>query len=337
MKTKAGTDLTQLRRLINGYQVTQALHVLAVLRIPDELAAGPRPVNDLATAVGANESALYRVLRAAAAIGVLEELPGHRFLLTDLGNGLRADAPESLAGWAAFVGRPYHQAAWARLVDGVRTGEVPFRIEFGTDIWTYRREHALETPIFNRAMNSLTGSVTESIVAGYDFSRFGLVVDVGGGGGALLVAILNRFPSVRGVLFDLPHVVADSRTFIDESGFGDRIQLVGGSFLEEVPPGGDAYVLKSVLHNWDDDGARRIFKACRQAMTGQARLLVLERLIPGPNEGTDVKFMDINMFVGPGSFERTAEEWERLFDIGGFKLLRITPVGVFVVIEATPA
>ncbi len=313
MKTKAGTDLTQLRRLINGYQVTQALHVLAVLRIPDELAAGPRPVNDLATAVGANESALYRVLRAAAAIGVLEELPGH------------------------LVGRPYHQAAWARLVDGVRTGEVPFRIEFGTDIWTYRREHALETPIFNRAMNSLTGSVTESIVAGYDFSRFGLVVDVGGGGGALLVAILNRFPSVRGVLFDLPHVVADSRTFIDESGFGDRIQLVGGSFLEEVPPGGDAYVLKSVLHNWDDDGARRILKACRQAMTGQARLLVLERLIPGPNEGTDVKFMDINMFVGPGSFERTAEEWERLFDIGGFKLLRITPVGVFVVIEATPA
>jgi hypothetical protein len=257
-------------------------------------------------------------------------------LLTDLGNGLRADAPESLAGWAAFVGRPYHQAAWARLVDGVRTGDVPFRLEFGTDIWTYRREHAEETPIFNRAMNSLTGSVTESIVAGYDFSRFGLVVDVGGGGGALLVAILERYPSVSGILLDLPHVVADSRSFIDESGFGDRIQLVGGSFLEEVPPGGDAYMLKSVLHNWDDDGARRILKACREAMSAQASLLVLERLIPEPNEGVDVKFMDVNMFVGPGSFERTAEEWERLFAVGGFKLQSITPVGGFVVIEATP-
>jgi hypothetical protein len=340
METKPAADLADLRRLINGYQVTQTLHVLAVLQVPDHLAGGPRSAAELARATDADAEALYRVLRAVAAIGVLEELPDRRFALTALGQGMRSDVPESMAGWAAFVGRPYHQASWARLLDGVRQGRNPFQLEFGTDIWSYRREHPDEAVIFNRAMNSLTGSMTESLVSGFDFSRFRKIVDVGAGGGAMLVAILRRHPEIKGVLFDLPHVVADTKSFVNGSGLSERIELVGGSFLESMPAGGDCYVLKSVLHNWPDDSARCIVRLCRDAMGAGGALLVIERLIPEPNEGADVKYMDVSMFVGPGSFERDAEEWRALLQAGGFRMERVTPVGAFggfVVIEGAPA
>lgn len=332
-------DLAQLRRLINGYQVTQSLHVIAVLQVADHLAGGPRSTGELALATGANEEALYRVLRAVAAVGVLNELPERRFALTKVGNGLRSDVSESMAGWAAFVGRPYHYASWARLLEGIREGRNPFELEFGTDIWSYRREHPEEAVIFNRAMNSLTGTMIESLVAGFDFARFHTIVDVGAGGGAMLAAILLRHPGITAVLFDLPHVVADAKRFVTESGLGERIALVGGSFLESVPAGGDAYVLKSVLHNWPDDNALRILRHCRAAMGAGGTLLVVERLVAGPNEGLDVKYMDLNMFVGPGSFERDTEEWRALLQAGGFRIERATPVGgfgEFVVIEAAP-
>lgn len=337
---ESNADLAELRRLINGYQVTQTLHVVAVLQVADHLADGPRSAGELALATGTNEAALYRLLRAVSAVGVLEELPERRFRLTNLGHGLRSDVPESMAGWAAFVGRPYHFASWARLLEGVREGRNPFELEFGTDIWSYRRDHPEEAAIFNRAMNSLTGTMTESLVSGFDFARFHKIVDVGAGGGAMLAAILQRYPAITGVLFDLPHVVADAKSLVTEAGLGDRIELVAGSFLESLPTGGDAYVLKSVLHNWPDDRAQRILRVCRDAMGASGALLVVERLVPGPNEGMDVKYMDVNMFVGPGSFERDTAEWRALLQTGGFRMERATPVGGFggfVVIEGTPA
>ncbi len=337
MKTETATERSaQLRRLINGYQVTQAMHVLVVLGVPDQLESGPRSASELARAVGANESALYRVMRAAAALGVLAEGPNRTFELTALGDGQRSGAPESLAGWAAFVGRPYHQAVWARLIDGVRTGENPFRREFGTDIWTYRQQHPDEAVIFNRAMNSMTGTSVDAIASAHDFSRYGVVVDVGGGGGALLIAICQRHLSVRGILYDLPNVVVDSKRYIDEAGLSDRVELVGGSFLEQVPRAGDAYVVKSVLHNWQDDSARRILANCHREMRTDSHLLVIERVLPGPNEGADVKLMDLNMFVGPNAYERSRDEWEQLLAAGGFRLARITPAGAQVIIEASP-
>ncbi len=338
MKTETATHRAELWRLINGYQLTQALYVLAVLGILDRLAAGPMSAAQLADAVGAQEAPLYRVLRAAAAVGVLEERPGHVFASTELGDGLRSDADGSLAGWAAFVGRPYHQASWARLIDGVRTGKNPFELEFGTDIWSYRRQHPEETTIFNRAMNSLSGTASDAIVSAYDFSRYRLVVDVGAGSGDMLIAICRRNPAVRGVLFDQPHVVADSKRYVDDAGMTDRIELVGGSFLEGAPAGGDAYVVKAVLHNWQDDDARRILASCHTAMgTASADLLVIERLVPGPNEGAEIKLMDLNMFVGPSAYERSQEEWMRLLDSAGFRMRRIVPVGNLTVIEAERA
>jgi hypothetical protein len=328
---------TELRRLINGYQVTQALYVLTALRIPDLLVGGPRSAEDLADAVGASIEPLYRVMRAVAALGVLEELAGRRFQLTELGEGLRSDAPGSQAGWAEMVGRPYHWAAWARALDAVRTGEHAFRLEHGTDVWTYRRDHPEETPIFNRAMNSNSTLVATTIASAYDFSRFGTVVDVGAGGGALIVGVLAHHPTVQGVFFDQPHVVADAAPYIEQSGVADRCRIVEGNFFEGVEPGGDAYMIKSVLHDWYDEDAIRILECCRAAMRPDSVLLVIERVIGPPNEDRDGKFLDLLMFVSAGGQERTADQWRALLRSGGFDMGSIIPAGPLNIIEATPA
>src|SRR5215211_3636005 len=190
-----------LRRLVTGYQVTQAIHVAAKLGLADLLADGPRGSDDLAAVAGAHPDALYRLLRALAGVGIVREETGRRFALTDLGACLRSDAPDSLAGWAAFVGEPSHWQAWGALEHGVRTGENAFRHVHGTDSWTFRARHPELSAGFDRAMTDLARQVAAAVLAAYDFGRFGTVVDVGGGSGTLLAAILARFPATRGVLF----------------------------------------------------------------------------------------------------------------------------------------
>lgn len=337
--TVRGEDdpISRLRRLINGYQVSQALHVLAVLEIPDRLANGPLTAAELAEASGAAAEPLYRLLRAVATTGVIEEQPDRRFRLADIGAALRSDVPGSLAGWAAFIGRGSHWETWSRLLDGIRTGDNPFGLVHSSDPWTYRHGHPAEAVIFNRAMNSASDSVARSVADAYDFSRFQTIVDVGGGGGVLLAAILARHPQARGVLFDLPHVVADSRSFIEQAGLLDRCSFEGGSFFEKVPSGGDAYLLKSILHDWSDGDAVRILRTCHAVMRTEAPLLVIERIVGPPNEGFDVKFSDLNMFVGPGGRERTLEEWIPLFASGGFELRRVVDANGSFVLELWPA
>jgi O-methyltransferase domain/Dimerisation domain len=325
---------SELHRLLNGYQVSQALHVVTALGIPDRLANGPCSSQELAAAVGASDGPLYRLLRTVAAIGVLEELAGRRFALTELGEGLRSDVPGSLAGWAAFVGRGYYWAAWSGLIDGVRTGGHAFRLEHGTDPWTYRETHPEEIPVFNRAMNSISSQVADSLAGAYDFSQFRTIVDVGGGGGALIAAILGRYPGVRAVLFDLPDVVGDARGFIEQAGFAARCELVGGSFFDSVPAGGDAYLLKSVLHGWYDADVKRILQVCHAAMRPDAVLLVIERLLAPPNEGAEGKLGDLNMLVAAGGCERTTEEWGVALRAGGFDRRGITLVHGSALIEA---
>jgi O-methyltransferase/methyltransferase family protein len=312
-----------LLALVNGYQASQALHVAVRLGVPDRLADGPRAVEELA--VDADPDALRRLLRALAALGVLREDDG-RYALTDLGEGLRSDVPGSLAGWAAFVGRPYHWSAWASLEHSVRTGENAFRAVHGTDVWAYRRAHPEEAEIFDRAMTSLTAQVDAAVAAAHDFGRYGTVVDVGGGHGGLLAALLARHPGVRGVVFDQPEVVAGL-----EPPAGCTV--VGGSFFEAVPPGGDAYVLKSVLHDWEDADAVRILRACHAA--GAPVVLVVERdLAANPRAALS----DLNMLVSPGGRERTLAEYAALLEAGGFRLVgsAVTAPG-FAVIEAARA
>jgi SAM-dependent methyltransferase len=317
-----------LRRLIDGYQVSQALHVASTLGIADLLADGPRTSDDLAAATETDPRALYRVLRALASVGVFHEEAEGRFSLTELGGCLRSDAPESLAGWAAFIGRPYYWQAWGDLLHSVRTGENAFRHVHGTDPWSYRARHAEESAIFDRAMTGVSRQNTQSAVAAYDFGQFRRIVDVGGGQGALLAATLAKHPHISGVLFDQPHVVARAQQVLEAAGVMDRCEVVGGDFFVVVPEGDDAYLLRAVLHDWADEEATAILRTCRRAMGPDARLLVLEWVLAGPNEGRAAKFSDLNMLVSPGGQERTREEYAALFAAAGFRLTEITPTAL---------
>jgi hypothetical protein len=325
------TPTVTLRRLTNGYQVTQAIHVAATLGIADLLRDGPRDSDALAQETATHAPALHRVLRALASVGVLHEGDDGRFALTAIGECLRSDAAEPVGAWAAFVGRPPHWQAWGALLHGVRTGESPFHAVHGTDAWGYRAAHAEESAIFDAAMTDIMRRANAHLLAAYDFGRFATVVDVGGGRGAFLGAVLEANPEMRGVLFDQAHVVQGAVV-------GERCEVVGGSFFDAVPEGADAYLLKAVLHDWDDDDALRILARCRAAIPDHGALLVVERELGAPNENADAKFSDLNMLISLGGRERTRDEFADLLARGGFALQDTTPSAIGLsILEAHPA
>jgi hypothetical protein len=298
-----------LMRLINGYQVAQAIHVAAALGIADELADGPRAVGELASVTATHAGALQRLLRALAAVEVVREEDDGTFGLTALGEALRGPA----GSWAAFIGRPAHWTAWGHLLHSVQTGENAFRALHGVDVWEYRAEDPEEAAVFDAAMTGLSRRVNAAVAEAHDFGRYGVIVDVGGGRGALLSSILARHPGVRGVLFDQSAVVAGAEA--------DGFEIIGGSFFESVPEGGDAYLLKSVLHDWEDEPAIQILRVCRRAARSGTALLVIERQFALPA----TKLSDLNMLVGPGGRERTAEEYASLLAAAGYELVGETP------------
>lgn len=228
-----------LYRMTNAYQISQAIHVAATLGIADLLKDGPRGVDDLTAATGTNASALYRLLRALASVGIFVEGDGH-FGLTPLAEYLRSDVPASVRAWAMMIGRPYAWSTWAHLLDSVRTGEPAFPEIYGTSVWEYRAAHPEESAIFDAAMNTLSTAAVAAVVRSYDFSAMRLLVDVGGGQGEMLAGILAANPSLRGILLDQPHVVAGAAPLLERAGVADRCQVVGGSFVEQVPLGADA-------------------------------------------------------------------------------------------------
>ncbi len=322
---RAPTDM--LLRMVNGFQVSQALHAAVVLGVPDQLARGARMPGELAVACDADAVTLRRLLRALAGVGVLHEHDDGRVSLTELGQPLRSDVPGSLAGWVRLIGRPYYWDTWTTLPESVRKGENAFRLRHGTDVWAYRASHPEEGAIFDEAMTALTGQITQAVLAAYDFSRFATVVDVGGSRGILLRALLDRYPNMRGVLFDQPQVV-------EGLAGGERLEVASGSFFEEVPAGGDAYVLKMIIHDWEDDQAIAILRVVRAAMARRAAVLVIERRVGPPNAEPAGKFSDLNMLVMPGGRERTHDEYAALFNAAGLRLVGLTPAGPMDVLEA---
>ena len=329
--------MAALRRLANGFQVSQAIHVAATLGIADLLTDGARTSDDLAAATGTDARSLYRLLRALAAVGVFREEDGRRFALTELGDGLRSDAPEGIAGWAAFIGRPPYWQAWGDLLHSVRTGESAFRHVHGTDVWTYRAQRPEESATFDRAMMSHTRAANRALLDAYDFGRFGTLVDVGGGNGALLAGLLGAYPALQGILFDQPHVVAGAEEVLRAAGVANRCRIIGGSFFDEVPAGGDAYVLKAIIHDWEDEESLAILRACRAAVPDGGSLLVIERELGPPNADPVAKLGDLNMLVNPGGQERTLDEFGALFEAAGFRLVSATPTAAGLsVIEAAP-
>jgi O-methyltransferase domain/Dimerisation domain len=326
-----------LRRLVNGYQVTQAIHVAATLGIADLLGDRALSSDELAGATETHARSLQRVLRALAAVGVLHEDGDGRFSLTEIGACLRADASEPVGGWAAYVGRPAHFRAWGALLDAVRTGENAFKSVHGVDVWEYRSGHPDEGAIFDRAMSDVSRRANAHLLEAYDFGRFTRVVDIGGGHGAFLAAVLAAHPALRGVLFDQPHVVAGAPAVLQAAGVGDRCEVIRGSFFDAVPPGGDAYLLKAIVHDWEDPEAVLILRRCRAAVADDGAVLLVERELGPPNADPDAKFSDLNMMVGPGGRERTREELAELLSAAEFELQRVVPTVVGLnVFEASP-
>ncbi len=319
------TPGSTLGRLIVGFQVSQAIHVVATLGVADLLADGPRTSDELAAATDSDAGSLYRLLRALASVGVFYEDEGRRFSLTPMGALLRSSVPGSLRGWAMYVGRPYFREAWGHLEHSIRTGDNAFQHVHGTDVWDYRAQRPDESAIFDLAMESLTGASNQALLDAYDFGRFGTVVDVGGGNGAFLAALLGEFPTMRGVLLDQPHVVANAAAVLEMAGVADRCEIRGGSFFDEVPAGGDAYTLKSIIHDYEDERAVSILRTCRRGMAADATLLLIERIVGPPNEDPRSKFSDLNMLVAPAGRERTLHEWDALAARAGFRLVTASP------------
>jgi hypothetical protein len=329
-------DIEQLRRMVNGYQLTQAIHVAAKLKLADLLATGPRSADELAAETSMDPASLYRLMRALAAQNVFEELPDRCFALRALGELLRSDAALSLHGWAAFVGSPTHWRGWGHLLHSVQTGESGITHEVGMSTWEWRELHPEENAVFDAAMTANSRISNPVIVAAYDWSRFRTIADIAGGRGAMLSAILRKHSRVRGILFDQPHVVAGAPTLIEAEGVADRIDVVPGSFFESAPEA-DGYTMKYILHDWYDDDCVRILKTVRAAAPTDARLLVIERVIEGPNEGVIGKMSDLNMLVGPGGRERTVDEYASLFEASGWSFVNAHPAFPHHILEAKAA
>jgi O-methyltransferase domain/Dimerisation domain len=313
-------------QLVQGFMLSRAMAVAAKLRLFDLLADGPRTSDELAAATDTHADTLYRLLRALAAGGVLRELDGRRFELTDVGTYLRSDLPGTLHGWAQLMELPSYWNAWSELLHSVRTGENAFRHLHGMDIWAYRADRRDEQAIFDNAMTSNTAIVEPAVLDAYDFGRFAHVVDVAGGRGRLLASILERYPHVRGTLFDQPGVVAHADEQLAR--FGDRADVVGGSFFEHVPEGADVYLLKSIIHDWEDEQSIAILRTIRAAMAEDAAVLLIERDLGGPNENLAAKLGDLNMLVNPGGRERTEDEYAALFAASGLSYAGATPSAV---------
>ena len=314
-------------QLITGYWVSRAVFVFAKLGIADRLAAGPRTAADLAGDVRVDPRCLHRLLRMLAGSGVLASDRDGRFRLTPLGETLRSEVPDSMRGFAIMMVEDYNWDAWKALGWSVETGQTAFEKVFGKRIFDYFDEHPADRKVFGESMASLSGTENPAVAAAYDFSKVQRIVDVGGSVGHLLATILRANPLLRGVLYDLPGVVAAARkdVHVTAAGVAERCELVQGDFFEKVPADADAYIMKYVLHDWEDERALAILRNCRKAMSEGGRVLAVDNVVaPGdaPHWG---KMLDINMMVLGGGMERTEEEFRDLFARAGLRLVRVIP------------
>jgi SAM-dependent methyltransferase len=329
--TQSGTGLApphaRVLDMITGYWISCGIHVAARLRIADLLANGPRPVADLAAAAGANAPTLYRLLRMLASRGVFREGSGLEFENTSLSEMLRSDVPGSMHGFAVMMVDEYNLDAYKELIGSVRTGETAFHKVFGMRAFEWLASHPEQAREFGQAMTSLSGMENPAVAEALDVTGIGRIVDVGGGHGSLLAAILKRNPELKGTIYDRPEVVANARqeAYVTEKGVADRCDLVAGNFFDSVPSGADACIMKYILHDWEDDLCVKILSNCRRAMGAGGKLLVVDTVVPPGSEPHWGKKLDINMLVLTGGRERTEKDFAQLFERSGFRLQRVIP------------
>ena len=315
-----------LLQLIVGKWVAQAVYVAAELGIADRLGDGARTSGDVARECRTNDDATYRLMRALSNIGVLEERDGRVFALTDMGQFLRAGVPGSMRGFARFVGYAPTWGPWGELLHSVRTGEPATEKVLGEGLFDYYAKHLDESAVFDEAMTSISSVEAAAVAGAFDFSGISTLADVGGGRGYLLATILGANPSLRGILFDLPHVVAGAAPLLREQGVEARVHVEGGSFLETAPAGADAVIMKHILHDWNDDDSIRILRHCHRVLPRAGRVLVVEAVVPPPGEQGWAKLLDLEMLaITPRGRERTEGEYAELFAKGGFRMTRVVP------------
>ncbi len=335
-----------LLQMITARWVSQAIAVAAKLKIADQLIERPRTVSELAEASGTHTPSLYRLLRALASVGIFAETGSsaqagagaHRFSLTPLAEPLRSDVPNSMRGAAMMFGADWSIRAWEDLYRTVKTGESAFNRVFGESIFEYLLKHPEAQEIFSLSMKGFTAISQAAIVTAYDFSNIKTLVDVGGGNGSFLAAILKAHPALHGIVYDNENVVVAAKPILDAAGISDRCIIASGDFFKEVPSGGDACILKHILHDWGEEQSIAILKNCRRALPPQGKLLVVDAVIGPGNQPEFGKLLDLEMLVvPPNGRERTETEFRELFAAAGFRLTRVfQTASPFAILESIP-
>lgn len=325
-------------QLIFGKWIAMAMSVAAKLRVADKLTAGPRSITELAAETNTHAPSLYRVLRALASAGVFAEDADGRFCQTPASELLRTEVPGSMRAVADYCGSDWSWRPWGQLLESVRTGRTAFDVVFGEPAFDYLAKHPRESAVFNDGMTGFSSRMAPAVAEAYDFGRFDTIVDVGGGHGHLLCTLLKHYAGPRGIVYDSPHVAEGASTRIAEFGLSDRCRAEGGDFFASVPKGGDAYLMKHIIHDWPDDRATTILRNCRAAAKDRAKVILVEMVIPPGNEPSPGKLLDLEMLVIASGKERTEREYTELLAGAGWTLTRIVSTkSPVVVIEGAAA
>ncbi len=316
----------QLTQMIAGYWLSQAIYIAAKLGLAEILSDRAQSCQALANLTDSNPSALYRLMRALASAGIFQETEPQQFILTPLAEYLRSDHPHSVKATAIMLGETPHYQPWGKALYSVKTGKPAFDHLYGMGIFEYFQSHSEEAAIFEQSMNSFSLSEVKAILSVYDFSALKTLVDVGGGYGEMLGILLQQYPSHQGILFDEEYVISHCQPTLDRHGIANRCQTVSGSFFESIPSGGEGYLLKHIIHDWDDQRAITILKNCCAVLKPNDKVLVMEMVIPAGNDPSAAKMLDLNMLVMcPGGKERTKAEFQALFEEAGLTLTQIVP------------
>jgi O-methyltransferase domain/Dimerisation domain len=331
-------DRVKMTDVIMGFVPAQAVAVATELGIADLLAREPMTAEQLAASTNSHPRTLFRLLRYLASLGIFHADEHNRFNLTPMASLLRSDVKDSMRSMARIMGRSGPPSS-NHLIDAVRSAKNPFEEAFGKSLFAFLSEHPEEAGLFDAAMNGFHGGETGAMLEAYSFAEIDALADIGCGNGSLLTATLKRYPKLRGLFFDQPHVIERARAGIEASGLADRYQLQSGSFFEAVPGGADAYLLRHIIHDWNDEDSLRVLRNVRAVIPQTGRLLLVEMVIPEGNDPSIAKNFDmVMMLFPPNGLERTEDEYRKLLKSAGFELSRITPTASPVsVIEGRPS
>lgn len=315
--------VVELWQMATGSFLTQAIYVAARLHIADHLADGPMTVEELAKVSGSNAQSLYRLMRMLASVGIFTEIRDGQFQLTQLSQPMRSNVPSSIAEGLRLLGRPFYWDSWGSLEHSVRTGEAAFENIHGMPFFDYLSGNPEDSAAFYAWMARISINSTPALVGGHNYSQYNTIMDVGGGGGALITGILSANPEVQGIYFDLPHVAEIARERVQTAGVEARCRIVSGDFFESIPAGADAFIMKTIISDWGDEPARAILKNCAAAMSGASKLLIMEAVVPHGNAAHPSKIMDINKLIfNYGGKERTEEQYAELLESSGLRVVR---------------